>query len=103
MVYNNTIVDVSEQLASQIQTSRKFLIGVDIFAVIPEEFHHYYRANINNWLNSDRPDARIILPFASLNSTSMFFPYECTFRVLPEVEGGIKYLIQARSGFISQN
>lgn len=57
LVNNCKIIDLSHKLCDQIQTNHSAIIDGSIYSIIPQEFHQYYRKNINNWLNKDSNDS----------------------------------------------
>lgn len=94
MVSGSVITDISERLTSQIQGDKNFILGSDVLNIIPMELQPYYLSHINKWLVSSHP---IYLPLASSHDENVFFPSQCLFKILPQIEGGVRYLINVWS------
>lgn len=92
------ITDISERLTSQIQGDKKFIVGSDVLSIIPVELQSYYLSHINQWLVSSHP---VYLPLASAHDEDVFFPSQCLFKILPQIEGGVRYLINVWRGAVS--
>lgn len=60
-------------------------------------FYNFYNSYIERELDgliatSGRP-RQLLVPFRVINHDKMFLPYACTFRLLPSLSNGVKYII----------